>query len=276
MRTRLLPLLLTLAIAMPLAAATRRRSVSPDHCVSTVSPASVSIPAEGGHATVAATVTGGCTWSPIASESWIAAAAVSGGVSIDVAANPSTTQRIGFVHVRSALVVVTQAGNPNLVSNGGFDSGTTGWSPRFSTGQGSISWGAGTFAPPTAGGANAVLVTSTESGKSYQLDQCINVTRNTRYEVGTKVLIPSGQSSGLAGIAVYEYQVPDCNAPLGFVDSFNRRQTNVDSPTGIWVDATILFFTDSRTQSFLLVIGVGGTAPPFSAWFDDVYVRPKP
>ena len=70
--------------------------------------------------------------------------------------------------------------------------------------------------------------------------------------------------------------MPDCNAP-SFFDSFNRRQTNVDSPTGSWVDAIILFTTDSRTQSFLLVIGVGGTAsPPFSAWFDDVYVRPKP
>lgn len=274
MRTRLLPLLLTLAIAAPLAAAMRRRSVSPDHCLSTVSPASVSIPAAGGHASIAATVTGGCSWSPIASDSWISAAPASGGISIDVAANPSTTQRTGFVHVRSAVLVVTQAGNTNLVSNGGFDNGTTGWSPRFSTGQGSISWGAGTFSPLP--GANAVLVTTTEPAKSYQLDQCINVMRNTRYEVGTKVMIPSGQSSGIAGIAVYEYQVPDCNAP-SFFDSFNRRQTNVDSPIGSWVDATILFFTDSRTQSFLLVIGAGGTAsPPFSAWFDDVYVRPKP
>jgi hypothetical protein len=276
MRTRLLPLLLTLAIAAPLAAATRRRSASPDRCVSTVSPASVSIPAAGGHASVTATVTGGCNWSPIASDAWIGAAPASGGVSIDVAANPSTSQRTGFVHVRSAVVVITQAGSTNLVSNGGFDNGTAGWSPRFSTGQGSISWGAGTFSPFPGIGANAVLVTTTEPAKSYQLDQCINVTRNTRYEVGTKVMIPSGQSSGLAGIAVYEYQVPDCNAS-SFLGSFNHRQTNADSPAGSWGDAVILFFTDSRTQSFLLVIGVGDTTnPPFSAWFDDVYVRPKP
>jgi hypothetical protein len=274
MRARLLPLLLTLAIAAPLAAVTRRRSASPDRCIATVSPASVSIPAGGGHASIAAAVTGGCVWSPIASDSWINAAPAPDGISIDVGANPSTTQRTGFVHVRSALVVVTQVGNTNLLSNGGFDNGTTGWNPRFSTGQGSISWGAGTFSP--APGANAVLVTTTEPAKGYQLDQCVNVVRNTRYEVGTKVMIPSGQSSGLAGIAAYEYQMPDCNAP-SFLGSFNRRQTNVDSPVGSWVDAIILFTTDSRTQSFLLVIGVGGTTtPPFSAWFDDVYVRPKP
>jgi hypothetical protein len=275
MRTRALLLLLTFVFALTAAAASKRHAASPDRCTSSVSPASLSFPATGGHATVNVAVTGGCSWSPVASDAWIAAGPSGNQISVDVGANSAQTTRNGLIHVRGVVVVVTQAANsiPNLLNNGGFDSGTSSWSNAFSAG-GSATWGNPSVivAPPTAS-TGAVMITSTDPGKGYQLSQCFAVTGGKSYEMGTKVLIPAGQPFGVINFAAYEFWVPNCDVSTNY---HQHTELSSSSPIGTWFDKTITQNTDFSTKSILVVIGAGGSPnPPFSAWFDDVYARPK-
>lgn len=268
---------------MPIAAfaSTKRHSVSADRCSSIVSPSTLSFPAAGGHATLNVTVTGGCAWSPVASDSWISAAPSGSQVSVDVSANTATTARSGLIHVRGAVVVITQDAaaaptNPNLLSNGGFESGTAGWSDVFS-GAGSFSVGSNSPVASPLPSGNAVRLESDAAPPSagYQLSQCVAVTGGKRYELGARVLIPSGQSSGSINVAAFEYWVPGCPSTTA---AYHGRQILVaNQPIGAWFDENVVWNTDFNTKSILVVIGVGGSfSPPFSAWFDDVYIREKP
>ena len=265
MRTRALPLLLIVIVASTAGAASKRRAASPDRCSSTVSQASLSFPSAGGHATVNVGVTGGCTWSPVASDSWISAAPAGNQVSIDVSANSAATARTGLVHVRGAVIVVTQDANSNLLLNPGFDNGLASWSNAFS-GPGSTTVGSGPS--PTA-----ALITSTGIRTGYQLSQCVNIKGGTAYESGTRAFIPAGQSTGVINFAFFEYWVPDC--PIR--PSYHASKTVVaNTPVGSWFDPSVTWLSDLNARSVLIVIGAGGTdSPPFSAWFDDVYLRAK-
>jgi hypothetical protein len=275
MRTRSLILLLSFVIASAAIAGPKRHAASPDRCTSIVSPASLSFPASGGTATVNVTMNGGCTWSPVASDSWIAAGPGSNQVLVNVEANSAQTARTGLIHVRSAVIVVTQAANsiPNLLNNGGFDSGTSSWSNAFSSSGSATVGQPGVIITPPSGPANAVMITSTDPGKGYQLSQCFAVTGGKSYEMGTKVLIPSGQPVGVVNFAAYEYWVPNCDVSTNY---HQRTELSASTPIGTWFDKTITQNTDFNTKSILVVIGAGGSPnPPFSAWFDDVYARQK-
>jgi len=111
-------------------------------------------------------------------------------------------------------------------------------------------------------------------GAGYQLSQCVSITGGKQYEAGTKTLIPSGQSAGVTNFAVYEYWVPGCTVSAGYHG--NRIQVAA-SPIGSWFDHNVVWNTDFGTKSVLVVIGAGGSSsPPFSAYFDDVFIREKP
>jgi Viral BACON domain len=275
MRTRALPLLLIVIVASTAGAASKRRAASPDRCSSTVAPASLSFPSAGGHATVNVSVTGGCTWSPVASDSWISAAPAGNQVSVDVGANSATTARTGLIHVRGAVIVVTQDANSNLLQNPGFDNGLASWSNVYSSAPGSASVGTTSVIVSPGPSPNAALITSNGGlHTGYQLSQCVNIKGGTQYEAGTRTLIPPGQSAGVINFVIFEYWVPDCpmspsyHASIPFV---------ANSPIGSWFDPSVTWRSDLNAQSVLIVIGAGGTdAPPFSAWFDDVYLREKP
>ena len=262
MTRRATPLLLILIIASSATASSKRRSASPDRCSSTVAPGSLSFPASGGHATVDVTVTGGCSWSPVASDSWINAAPAGNQVSVDVSANSGTSARTGLIHVRGATIVVTQDANTNLVQNPGFDNGLAYWSDLYS-GPGSVS---------VISGAAVITSTKADVHSGYQLSQCVNASGGKRYYAGTRALIPAGQGNGVINFAVYEYWERDCPVMPGY----HVKNISVESgPLGTWFDTGVSWSTDPRAQSVLVVIGAGGTdSPPFSAWFDDVYLRP--
>ena len=168
MRTRALLLVLIAIVAPGTRAATKRRAISPDRCSATVSQASISFPSPGGHAMVAVNVTGGCIWSPVASDSWISAAPAGNQVSIDVGANSASAARTGLIHVRGAVIVVTQDANSNLVLNSGFDNGLASWSDIFS-GAGSAYVGSNTVIVSPGPSANAVLITSSSNGRPLGL-----------------------------------------------------------------------------------------------------------
>ena len=276
MRARALALLLSLIIASSAAAAPKRRALSPDRCSTIVAPASLSFSAAGGHAIVNVTVAGGCGWSPVASDTWIAAAPAGNQLSIDVTANTATVSRDGLVHVRGAVVVVTQEANSNLLTNGGFDSNVNSWSNAHSAG-GAATWGTPSIvvAPPGPS-PGAVMITSTDPLKGYQLSQCVAVTGGKTYEMGTEVLIPPGQPYGVVNFAAYEYWIPNCDSTPG-ISYHQHTVLSASTPAGTWFDLTITHPTDFNTKSILVVIGAGGSpTPPFSAWFDDVYLHEKP
>jgi hypothetical protein len=275
MRTTTLALALLLPIlTIPAHAVSKRRAASPDRCSVTVAPGSLNVPAAGIHTSVSVTMTGGCAISPVSSASWVTAAPGTGSITIDVAANTATTSRSAIVHVRSALIVVTQAANDTkLLKNSGFDSGTTNWSEAFS-GPGSVS--VGQTSPIVAPGPaeTAVMITSTAAGSGHQLSQCVSVTGGKTFEAGSKIFIPSGQSAGVVNFAVYEYWVPGCPAPG--TPYHQRRELSAPGPIGQWFDLGTTWSSDFSTKSVLVVIGAGGSnTPPFSAWFDNVFIREK-
>jgi hypothetical protein len=256
--------LLFLLLAIATTASARRRGVSPDSCSVTISPQTIAFPATGGRATVSVGVAGGCSWIPTPSDNWIAASPVGNVVSVDVQPNAAQTPRSGMVHIRGAVIIVTQAAAAitNLVTNSGFDSGIVNWTDIYSVGTGSARW----VAPGMA------EIVSTQFRSGFQLHQCVNVEPNRLYEAGTKVLIPAGQSLGNAVFALFPLKVPNCtntayDAPL---------IVNRNAPAGEWFEINETFRTFSATRSLLVVIGAGGSdAPPFQALFDDVYLRPK-
>lgn len=268
--------LLLLVIAPSLFAAPRRHAVSPDRCTEIVTPAALQFPAAGGHASVSVTVKGGCPLSVVANDSWITAAPAAGGISVDVAPNTSTQSRTGSIHVRSSLVVVTQDATANLLQNGTFDTSIAGWSNEFATGMGSAVWAGGGIivAPPPATPPGAAQITSTQAGRGYQLGQCVNVSGNTRYEAGAMALIPSGQpSTGVINFGIYEYWAPDCPFAQGY-HGYQVQQPS--TPVGTWFDNTIVWTSNINTKSVYVVLGAGGEpVPPFTAYFDNVYVKPK-
>ena len=260
MRPSLLPFLL-IALTIPAIAATKHRAVSKDRCTTVVTPATLSFPGNGGHATFDVTVNGGCNWSATG-DSWIALSANGNRVSVDAGANSGSGARTGLIHVRDAVVVVTQEANNNLVVNGGFDNGIANWS-EANSGPGSA-----------VVGANGVLITSNAVQSGRQLSQCVNLTGGKTYEAGVRVLIPPGQAAGVINFGVYEYWVPDCTVTAGY---HKYQVLSASAPLGTPFDQTITENTDANTRSVLVVIGAGGTTnPPFSAWFDDVYLRQKP
>ncbi len=236
-------------------------------------PASLSFPAAGGQANVNVTVTGGCSWSPVAGDSWITASPSGNQVSIGVAANPAAA-RSGLVHVRGAVVVVSQATVPNLLQNPGFDSGLAFWSEAFShEGSATVSQSSPVASPGPSPSA-ALIISSAGPVYGHQLSQCVNVTGGKTYESGTRVLIPSGQSAGNINFAVYDYWVPDCTASVGYQ---NRHILSAYQPTGSWFDESVTWTPSYDAKSVLVVIGAGAsTDPSFSAWFDDLYLREKP
>jgi len=266
-------LVLALIVTTSLVAAPKRRAATPDRCKEIVAPASLSFPSTGGSAAVTVNVSGGCTWSPVVSDSWISATQTAGGISVTAAPNTATTARTALIHVRSTVIVVTQDATTNLVQNGSFDSNIDGWSNRFS-GGGSAGWsgGGGIIVAPPSTPQGVAVITSTQPNAGYQLAQCVNINPSTRYEAGTKAFIPSGQASGVINFGVFEYWVPNCD-PVG---TFRSMQVvSESSPIGQWFDNPITWTSNLSAKSVLVIIGAGGSPnPPFTAYFDDVYVRP--
>jgi hypothetical protein len=259
------PLLVLLSLLLATTASARRRSVSPDSCSVTLSQQTAIVPAAGGRLTVAVSVSGGCAWVPTVAETWLTATPSGGTLTIDIQPNAATTPRTALVHIRGSVVIINQAGAdalPNLVTNGGFTSAINGWSNEYSTGTGSAVWAA----------PGVAQITATQPPRGFQLHQCVNVQPSRRYTMGVKAFVAATEADGNAVFGVYEYRRPDC--PVTILAPDTRREDFRSTPRGEWFEMTKTFTTGTSIQSFLIVIGAGGsTNPSFQALFDDVYVR---
>ena len=276
---KLLALIALFLVAFPVAAQRRRAAVVPSACVLTVSPRTLSVPSGGGSLSIGVGESGVCAYTPTASDGWIVVTKQAGGVSVQVQANSATNGRTGTINIGGYVVTVTQEGSPiispptlpNLLTNGGFNTDLSRWTSLFTQGNGTATWqSSGIPTPP--GGTGYVLINSTRSASVHQIEQCANVKPNQRYEVGTQFYIPSGQhSSGLINLALFELIEPDCTN-VGYVSS---RIPQVKEPVNVWTPLTFTYTTGGQAKSVLIVIGAGSNAPPYRAYFDDVYLREK-
>jgi Zn-dependent metalloprotease len=147
-------------------------------CTFSISPSSASFAAAGGTGSVNVTAGAGCAWTAVSNASFItvtggASGSGSGTVSYSVASNPNTTSRTGTITIAGQTFSVTQAGTTGggveLITNGGFESGTTPW---VVSGQVTRSTGA-----------------YPHSGVAYMILGGVNSTTGTLYQ---QVTVPSG------------------------------------------------------------------------------------
>lgn len=139
-------------------------------CTFSINPTSASYPVGGGSGTVSVTAGAGCAWTAVSNSAFItitagASGSGNGSVSYSVAANAGTASRTMTMTVAGQTFTVTQAGtaaNPELIVNGGFESGTAPW-----TFSGSAARSTGSF--PHTGVAYALMgTTNSSTGTLFQ------------------------------------------------------------------------------------------------------------
>jgi Zn-dependent metalloprotease len=152
-------------------------------CTFSINPTSSSQPAGGGTGSVSVTAGAGCSWTAVSNAAFITITSGSSGsgngtVNYSVASNTATTSRTGTMTIAGQTFTVTQAGTTGggteLLTNNGFESGTTPW---ILSGQ--VTRSTGTFP---------------HSGVAYMILTGVNSTSGTLYQ---QVTIPSGTSPSL-------------------------------------------------------------------------------
>jgi Zn-dependent metalloprotease len=152
-------------------AATNLPSDCSGSCSFSISPTSSSQPATGGSGTVSVTAGAGCNWTAVSNASFItitagASGTGNGSVSYSVAANVGTGSRTGTMTIAGQTFTVTQAGigggGIELITNGGFETGTTPW---IFSGQAARS--TGSF-PHTGTAYSLMGTTNSGTGSEYQ------------------------------------------------------------------------------------------------------------
>ena len=171
-------------------------------CSYSINPTSASLPAGGGTGSVSVTATAGCNWTAVSNATFITITSGSSGtgngtVNYSVAANTGTTSRTGTLTIAGLTFTVTQAGTgggggTELITNGGFESGTAPW-----TLVSQVTRSTGAYP---------------HGGIAYMILSGVNSTSGTLYQT---VTIPSGTSPNLtfwlnittseaAGSAIYD------------------------------------------------------------------------
>jgi Zn-dependent metalloprotease len=155
-----------------------------------ISPTSASHPASGGTGSVSVTAGTGCSWSAVSNAAFIsitggASGTGNGTVSYSVASNTSTTSRTGTLTIAGRTFSVTQAGTggsvTELITNGGFESGTTPWTLSGQVVRSTGSFPHGGLAYMILGGADSTSGTlfqqvTVPAGSSPNLTFWLNVT----------------------------------------------------------------------------------------------------
>ncbi|MGB8511033.1 MAG: M36 family metallopeptidase [Pyrinomonadaceae bacterium] len=148
-------------------------------CTFSISPTSASVAAGGATGSVSVTAGAGCNWTAVSNASFItitsgASGTGSGTVGYSVSANTASTSRTGTATIAGQTFTVTQAGTTGgggteLLTNPGFETGTTPW---VLTGQTVRSTGS-----------------FPHSGTGYMILGTVNSTTDTLYQ---QVTVPSG------------------------------------------------------------------------------------
>lgn len=202
-------------------------------CTFSISPTSASVAASGGTSSVTVTATAGCGWTAVSNATFITITAGSSGtgngtVNYSVAANAGTTSRTGTLTIAGLTFTVTQAGTTGggteLITNGGFEAGTTPWTisgqvvrstgsfPHSGTGYmilGAANNTTGTlFQTVTIPAATApslnfwLNITTSEAAGANVFDRFFVEVRSTSGTLLATLATFSNQNSGTAGVYV--------------------------------------------------------------------------
>lgn len=219
-------------------------------------------------------------WNGYSSAAWVTVEAApmdaQPAAYVTVAPNTSPEARATTIIVAGIRLDVTQEGaptiaDPNLVTNGTFDTNIDGWiwyTGRFPNGIGSAVW-----TPLDANGSpvsGSIALRDTGSTKALQRLQCLPVNKRTNYRVGTKVRTTAPKEKGDGTIAIFTYSTPDCTGD--FIDSDTRLLSPAEP--NVWQEYSFTTRTGSRTQSVILIIASGAVQGSFETLFDDVFVVP--
>jgi Zn-dependent metalloprotease len=202
-------------------------------CSFSISPTTASVAAGGGTGSVSVTAGAGCNWTAVSNAAFItitagANGAGSGTVSYSVAANGGTASRTGTLTIAGQTFTVSQAGatggGVELITNGGFESGTTPW---IISGQVTRSTGA-----------------YPHGGVAYMILGGVNSTTGTLYE---QITVPAGSSPNLtfwlnittgeaAGAAIYDRLYVEVRNTSGTLLGTLATYSNQNSGTsGVYV-----------------------------------------
>jgi Zn-dependent metalloprotease len=201
-------------------------------CSFSINPTSASQPAGGGTGSVTVTATAGCAWTAVSNATFITITSGSSGtgngtVNYSVAANTGSTSRTGTLTIAGLTFTVTQAGTTGgaqLITNGGFETGTTPW---IISGQ--VVRSTGSFP---------------HSGVAYMILGAVNSTTGTLYQ---QVTIPTGASPNLnfwlnittseaAGAAVFDRVFIEVRSTSGTLLATLATFSNQNSGTaGVYV-----------------------------------------
>lgn len=247
----------------------------PSACTLSVSPSTIAAAPTGSSAAITVSANGNCLFDAKTSAGWLVLTRTAQGYTVQIAANAATTARTGTIDVGGYIVTVTQpAGElPNLLANGTFNTDTAGWLNHFSVGTGSARWATDQAASIASGTPQGVAeLRSTAARSGYQLHQCIAVRPNTRYDLGARIMIPSGQDSTVSTtLSVFPYSSSDCSG--GYIES---SIVSYAPQRDSWLSVARTITTSGAAQSMVFTFSVGGgNAPPYTAYFDDVYLREK-
>jgi Zn-dependent metalloprotease len=195
-------------------------------CTFSINPTSASVAASGGTGSVSVTATAGCSWTAVSNASFITITAGgsgtgSGTVTYSVAANTATTSRTGTLIIAGLTFTLTQAGTAGggteLITNGGFETGTTPWIV-----SGQVTRSTGTFP---------------HSGTAYMILGAVNSTTGTLYQ---QVTIPSGTSPNL------NFWLNITTSEAAGASVFDRLFIEVRSTTGTLL-ATLATFSNQNS-----------------------------
>lgn len=202
-------------------------------CTFSISPTSASQPAAGGSGSVTVTAGAGCAWTAVSNASFITVTSGSSGsgngtVNYSVAANGLTTARTGTITIAGQTFTVNQAGTggggAELITNNGFETGTTPW---IISGQVTRSTGA-----------------FPHGGTAYMIINGVNSSSGTLYQT---VTIPAGAARNLnfwlnittseaAGAAIFDRLFIEVRSTSGTLLATLATFSNQNSGTaGVYV-----------------------------------------
>lgn len=220
-------------------------------------------------------------WNAYSSAAWVTVEAAPTDAQpaayVTVAENTSPEARAATIIVAGIRLEITQGGapppppNPNLVSNGTFDTNIDGWiwyDGRYPNGIGTAVWTPLDANDDPASGS--IALRDTGSTKALQRLQCLSVGKSTNYRVSAKVLTTAPREKGDGTIAVFTFSSPDCTGD--FIDSDTRLLS--PAQPNVWQSYAFTTRTGSRTQSVILIIASGAVQGSFETLFDDVFFQP--
>ncbi|MBZ5589609.1 MAG: hypothetical protein LAO05_13690 [Acidobacteriia bacterium] len=165
------------------------------------------------------------------------------------------------------LVVAATAAGQNLLTNGSFTGGLSGWNYNATT----TGYDGTRDATGIPGSGSAKAVAPADTGITVA-NQCVAVTGSTQYKIGGKVLIPSGQASSAAGMLWFGfYSGQHCDSWLG-----KNYQSPWVTAVGSWTSTETEFVTSPpNAESVYVSMGANNNstvpAADVQVNFDDVY-----